>query len=107
MMRARSDGEDRRFQVLEGIPQERGTILPNDSTPLNDARYLGLVRRLMDAASEVVADEGYKLDGLVMLVELDGQGVTIASTLDSDDDTRRVLAEGIARSHNVTSRRFD
>lgn len=81
--------------------------MPNDASPLDSERYLTLVRRLMDAASQVVAEEGYKLDGLVMLVEVEGQGVTIASTLDDDDDTRRVLAEGIARSHNVISRRFD
>ena len=81
--------------------------MPKDSTPLDDRRYLTLVKRLMDAASEIVVEEGYALDGLVMLVEVNNQGVTIASSFDADDDTRRVLAEGIARSHKVISRRVE
>lgn len=81
--------------------------MSHDPTPLDDPRYLNLVRRLMDAADEIVTGEGYQLNGLVMLVEVNGQGVTIASSFDDDDDTRRVLAEGIARSHKAVSRRVE
>lgn len=82
-------------------------MAPKDSTPIDDENYVAFVKRLMDTTSGVVEDEGYTLNGMVILVEVDGQGVTIASSLDSDDDTRRILAEAIARSHNVISRQIE
>jgi hypothetical protein len=72
--------------------------------PLDDDRYLSFVRHLLETAKSVADQAGFRLDGLVILVEADHLGVTIASTLDSDDETRRILAEAIARSHNATSR---
>lgn len=81
--------------------------MAKDSTPIDDANYVDFIRRLMDTTSGVVDDAGYTLNGMVILVEVDGQGVTIASSLDSDEDTRRILAEAIARSHNVISRQIE
>lgn len=72
--------------------------------PLTNERYVEFVRKLLDTSKQIADESGYTFEGLVLLVEVDHLGVTIASTLDSDDATRRVLAEAIARSHNVTSR---
>src|SRR5690242_6597475 len=98
MLRARGGLDDRQAEV-DGIPKERSTMA---KTPGDDERYLTFVRALLDSAKVVADEHGYKTDGVIVIVQVEQQGMTIASSMDSDDATRKLLAEAIARSHNVT-----
>lgn len=63
---------------------------------LDDEQYVAAVTQAMAAAKGVLTAEGYSVDGIVVLVEADRQGVTIVSDLE-DDAIRDVMVAAVGR----------